>query len=173
VAARVRQQGVRDVHDFPEPGIVFKDLSPLLRDSHLLAETIEMLAEPFVGSPPSVVVGIEARGFIFGTLIARALSVGFVPLRKPGKLPGRAYSVDYDLEYGSATLQMHEDALGAGDSVLLVDDLLATGGTAQAGLALIERAGARLTGAAFVVELEKLRGRERLGCTRVHSLLCC
>ncbi len=162
---------IRDIPDFPKPGILFKDLTPLLRDPVALNVAIEALAEPFRDAGVTAVAGMEARGFIFGTLVAAALGVGFVPLRKPGKLPAATHSVAYDLEYGSATLEIHRDALDASDRVLLVDDLMATGGTAAASLALVRLTGATVLGCAFVIELDFLNGRAALGDCRVHSLL--
>jgi adenine phosphoribosyltransferase len=162
---------IRDIPDFPSAGIMFKDLTPLLGNHQALAETTRLLAAPFRDADIRAVVGMEARGFIFGSLVAQALGVGFVPLRKPGKLPAETYSVSYDLEYGSAELHMHQDALRAGQSVLLVDDLIATGGTAAASIKLVERAGATIAGCAFVVELDFLAGRVALGDVSVHSLV--
>ena len=162
---------IRDIPDFPKPGILFKDLTPLLRDPIALKVAIEGLAQPFRDAGVTAVAGMEARGFIFGTLVAAALGVGFVPLRKPGKLPAATHSVAYDLEYGSATLEIHQDALEASDRVLLVDDLMATGGTAAASLALVRLTGATVLGCAFVIELDFLNGRAALGDCRVHSLL--
>jgi adenine phosphoribosyltransferase len=162
---------IRDIPDFPKPGILFKDLTPLLRDPVALKVAIEGLAQPFRDAGVTAVAGMEARGFIFGTLVAAALGVGFVPLRKPGKLPAATHSVAYDLEYGSATLEIHQDALEASDRVLLVDDLMATGGTAAASLALVRLTGATVLGCAFVIELDFLNGRAALGDCRVHSLL--
>lgn len=162
---------IRDIPDFPKPGILFKDLTPLLRDPVALNVAIQALAEPFRDAGVTAVAGMEARGFIFGTLVAAALGVGFVPLRKPGKLPAATHSVPYDLEYGSATLEIHQDALEANDRVLLVDDLMATGGTAAASLALVRLTGATVLGCAFVIELDFLNGRAALGDCRVHSLL--
>jgi len=162
---------IRDIPDFPKPGILFKDLTPLLRDPVALNVAIQALAEPFRDAGVTAVAGMEARGFIFGTLVAAALGVGFVPLRKPGKLPAATHSVAYDLEYGSATLEIHQDALDARDRVLLVDDLMATGGTAAASLALVRLTGAAVLGCAFVIELDFLNGRAALGDCRVHSLL--
>ncbi len=164
---------IRDIPDFPKPGIVFKDLTPLMRDARLLRAAAEELARPFITDGVTVVLGMEARGFIFGSLVAAELDAGFVPLRKPGKLPYLTHRVSYDLEYGSAALEMHQDAVGPGDRVLLVDDLIATGGTAAASLALAARNGASVVGAAFVVELDFLDGRRALGDCRVHSLVRC
>lgn len=162
---------IRDIPDFPHAGILFKDLTPLLRDASTLASTIDALIEPFRGAAISAVLGMEARGFIFGALAAQALGAGFVPLRKPGKLPAATLAVSYELEYGATTLHMHTDALTAADRVLLVDDLIATGGTAAASLALARMTGATICGAAFVVELDFLDGRAKLGDCRVHSLV--
>jgi adenine phosphoribosyltransferase len=162
---------IRDIPDFPKPGILFKDLTPLLRDPVALKVAIDALSLPFRDAGVTAVAGMEARGFIFGTLVAAALGVGFVPLRKPGKLPAATHSVAYDLEYGSAALEIHQDALDASDRVLLVDDLMATGGTAAASLALVRLTGATVLGCAFVIELDFLNGRAALGDCRVHSLL--
>ena len=164
---------IRDIPDFPKPGILFKDLTPLMRDPVALRMTTDALAAPFREAGVTAVVGMEARGFIFGTLVAAALNVGFVPLRKPGKLPAATHAVAYDLEYGSATLEMHQDALDASDRVLLVDDLMATGGTAAASLALVRQTGATVVGCAFVIELDFLQGRGALGDCPVHALLHC
>ena len=146
-------------------------MTPLLGDSRALGTATRLLADPFRDAGITAVLGMEARGFIFGALVAQALDVGFVPLRKPGKLPSTTYSESYELEYGSAALHMHTDALGPQDSVLLVDDLIATGGTAAASLALARRAGANIVGCAFVVELDFLNGRDVLGDCRVHTLV--
>ena len=162
---------IRDIPDFPEPGIVFKDLTPLLRDHGVLKLTTQHLIEPFRERHVTVVVGMEARGFIFGALAAMELGVGFVPLRKPGKLPAATHSVNYDLEYGTASLHMHTDALEGGDRVLLVDDLIATGGTAAASIELASQSGAEIVACAFVVELEFLHGRRALGDCDIHSLV--
>ena len=162
---------IRDIPDFPKPGILFKDLTPLMRDPAALRATTRALAEPFRDAGVTAVLGMEARGFIFGSLVAVELGVGFVPLRKPGKLPAATHAVSYDLEYGSASLEIHADALTADDRVLLVDDLMATGGTAAASLALARRTGASVAGCAFVVELDFLNGRAALGECAVHSLV--
>ena len=165
------QTRIRDIPDFPKPGILFKDITPVLSDPLALKEAVTLLSAPFVGAQITAVAGMEARGFIFGALVAQALEVGFVPLRKPGKLPYTVHTVSYDLEYGSATLEVHSDALTSGDRVLLVDDLLATGGTAKASCQLIEALGAEVAALAFMVELKELGGRERLAPHPVHSLL--
>ena len=162
---------VRDIPDFPKPGILFKDLTPLIRDADALHLAVTQLALPFYGLGISAVVGMEARGFIFGPLVARELGAGFVPLRKPGKLPYNVKQISYDLEYGSAALEIHADALSAGDRVLVVDDLLATGGTAKASCELVQGLDAAIVGCAFVVELDFLKGRDCLAAYPVHALL--
>jgi len=162
---------VRDIPDFPRPGILFRDLTPLMADGELLRSTAAALAEPFRGRGITKVAGMEARGFIFGTLVAYVLGVGFIPLRKAGKLPYQTHRAAYALEYGDAMLEMHVDAAAQDDNILLVDDLMATGGTAAASCDLITRAGAKVAGCAFVVELDFLNGRQLLAPHRVHSLL--
>jgi len=165
------QARIRDIPDFPKPGIIFKDITPLMKDPAAMRLAIHQLLHPFLGDSISAVAGMEARGFIFGSLVAWELGVGFVPLRKPGKLPHDTHSTSYDLEYGSATLEVHRDALGKGDRVLLIDDVLATGGTAAASCQLVEELGAEVIGCAFVIELDFLNGRSRLANRVVHSLL--
>ncbi len=165
------KQSIRNIPDFPKPGIQFKDITPLLKDPSMLRLAVHQLIQPFLGKPITAVVGMEARGFIFGSLTAWELGVGFIPLRKPGKLPYEVQSAQYDLEYGSAALEVHVDALAARDRVLLVDDLIATGGTAAASCELIEKLGAEVVGCAFVVELDELLGREKLSDYQVHSLI--
>jgi adenine phosphoribosyltransferase len=162
---------IRDIPDFPKPGIVFKDLTPLIRDPATLRLATMELVKPFRDTGITAVAGMEARGFIFGSLAAHELGAGFVPLRKPGKLPYQVEALSYDLEYGSATLEIHIDGVGKKDRVLLVDDLIATGGTALASCRLIEKLGATLVACAFVVELDFLYGREKLDGYRVHSLV--
>ena len=162
---------IRDVPDFPKPGILFKDITPLIGDAEGLRSTLDLLAEPYSGKGVTAVVGMESRGFIFGVSVAERLGVGFVPVRKPGKLPAETVSEEYELEYGTDTLQMHKDALGPNDKVLVVDDLLATGGTAAATVRMIESVGASVIGIAFVIELDFLKGRERLGDHDLCSLL--
>lgn len=162
---------IRDIPDFPKPGIVFKDITPLVKDPAALRLAVHQLLHPFLGRDITAVAGMEARGFIFGSLVAWELGVPFVPLRKPGKLPYDVQSISYDLEYGSAELQVHIDAFDQNDKVLLIDDLLATGGTAKASCELIEKLGAKIVACAFVVELDFLGGRERLQDYEVHSLL--
>ena len=153
---------IREVPDFPKPGILFKDITTLVGDAGGLRRAIACLAEPFRDARIDKVVGIESRGFIFGAAVADRLGAGFVPARKPGKLPASTVRIDYALEYGTDALEMHEDAIGADQRVLIVDDLLATGGTARATADLVTGRGARVHAFAFLVELDALRGRERL-----------
>ncbi len=164
---------IREVPNFPKPGITFKDFTPLLADPASLALSVELMANPFRGKGIQMVVGAESRGFIFGIAIAQALSVGFVPIRKPGKLPRSVRGVDYSLEYGSDRLEIHSDALGPGMRCLLVDDLLATGGTMAAACELTSLSGATIAGIAVLIELTFLPGRA--GLTKygaaVHSVL--
>jgi adenine phosphoribosyltransferase len=162
---------IRDIPDFPKPGILFKDITPVLQDPVALRLAVEHLHKPFQNQEITAVAGMEARGFIFGSLVAWEMGVGFVPLRKPGKLPYDVKSISYDLEYGSATLEIHTDALKSGDRVLIIDDLLATGGTALAGCKLVESLGAEVVACAFMVELDDLGGREKLDRWTIHSLL--
>jgi adenine phosphoribosyltransferase len=163
---------IRAVPDFPSPGVVFRDVTPLLADAGAFARCIDALAEPWQGSGVQAVCGIEARGFIFGAALAQKLHAGFVPLRKPGKLPPPVVSVDYQLEYGSDRLQAQRDALKPGERVLLIDDVLATGGTLAAARMLVEQLGAELVGASVVIELAGLRGRDRWpGNKPLHGLL--
>jgi adenine phosphoribosyltransferase len=153
---------LRDIPDFPKPGVVFKDFTPLIADGQALGELVRDIAGRYAGQV-DVVVGIEARGFILAAPVALALGVGFVPVRKPGKLPSQTRSVSYALEYGEETLHMHLDALAPGDRVLVVDDVLATGGTARATVDLVEQAGAIVHGLAVLLELSFLPGRDALG----------
>jgi adenine phosphoribosyltransferase len=163
---------VRDVPDFPKPGILFKDITPLLRDPTSLKAVLDLLAALFTGSGVTAVAGMESRGFIFGVPVAERLGVGFVPIRKPGKLPAAKVREEYALEYGTDALEMHADALGPSDRVLIVDDLLATGGTAAAAVRMIRGVGAQVAGIEFVIELDALNGRDRLAnVQRVHSLI--
>jgi len=162
---------VRDVPDFPKPGILFRDLTPLMGDGVAMREAIDMLAEAAARHRPELVVAIESRGFIFGAPVAASLGVGFVPVRKPGKLPHKTRRREYDLEYGTDALEMHADAVVHGARVVVVDDLLATGGTAAATVELVREIGGHVVGAAFVVELELLRGRDRLAGVPIDALL--
>ncbi|MFT7460536.1 MAG: adenine phosphoribosyltransferase [Planctomycetota bacterium] len=165
------QASIRNIPDFPKTGIQFKDITPLVKDPVMLKKAVKLLIQPFLDEKLTAVVGMEARGFIFGSLAAWELGVGFVPLRKPGKLPYAVKSASYDLEYGSAELEIHIDALSNGDRVLLVDDLIATGGTALASCELIKKLGAEIVACAFVIELDELGGRQRLADHKVHSLI--
>jgi adenine phosphoribosyltransferase len=162
---------IREVPDFPKKGILFYDITTLLKDKAGFAWLIDALAERYIGKKIDLVLGMEARGFIFAPALAYRLNAGFVPVRKPGKLPAEAVKVSYDLEYGSNTLEVHKDAIGKGQRVLIVDDLLATGGTAAATAQLASSLGAEIAGLAFVVELDFLKGREKLAKYDVFSLL--
>jgi adenine phosphoribosyltransferase len=161
---------LRDIPDFPEPGVSFKDFTPLLSDGAALRAVVRDIATRRAGSI-DLVVGIEARGFILGAAVAYELGTGFVPVRKAGKLPGDVLHVDYELEYGTATIEVHADAFVAGARVLVVDDILATGGTAVATCDLLERAGAKVVAFEAVAELGFLRGRERLAAREVHTIV--
>ena len=162
---------IRDVPDFPKPGIVFKDITPLLVEPRAFDEAVRALAAYARPLDVELIVAAEARGFIFGGALARELGVGFVPARKPGKLPAETISVQYGLEYGLDTLELHADALSGGTRVLIHDDVLATGGTAKAKIDLVEQLGGRVAGCAFVVELEFLNGRELLAGYDVRALV--
>jgi adenine phosphoribosyltransferase len=161
---------LRDIPDFPTPGIVFKDVTPLLADGAAFGAVVRDMAERWRGAV-DIIVGIEARGFIFGAAVAHELGIGFVPVRKAGKLPGRTASVSYDLEYGSATIEIHEDAFVGGERVLVIDDVLATGGTAEATCQLLEGAGAEVVAFEAVIELGFLHGRDRLRDRKIHTTL--
>ncbi len=163
--------GVRDVPDFPAAGVVFKDISPLLADPGAFALAVRLLSQPFDAAGVDKVVGIEARGFIFGAPIAQRLGAGFVPMRKAGKLPAATVSESYDLEYGSAAVEVHADAFAPGERVLVVDDVLATGGTAAAAVSLVARAGGEVVGCSFLIELGFLDGRSRLTDHDVTTVL--
>ena len=162
---------IRDIPDFPKKGIVFKDITPLLRDWDAFGAAIEQLVEPYKSSPPDLVVAVEARGFIFATPMAQALDCGFAPVRKPGKLPAETASREYELEYGSDEVEIHIDAVESGDRVLIVDDLLATGGTAAATAELVEDLGGEVVGLAFLIELDFLQGRAKLQEYDVHTVI--
>jgi adenine phosphoribosyltransferase len=162
---------IREVPDFPKKGILFYDITTLLKDKAGYATLIDQLAERYIGKQVDLILGMEARGFIFGPALAYRLNAGFVPVRKPGKLPAATARVDYDLEYGSNALEMHKDAIEKGQRVLIVDDLLATGGTAEATTKLATSLGAEIAGLAFVVELDFLKGRDKLKPYDVFSLL--
>jgi len=165
------QKFIRDIPDFPIKGIIFKDITPLLLDTAALKRTIRLLGEPYAGDKPDVVVGVEARGFIFGCAVACELGTGFIPIRKPGKLPHETASATYDLEYGTDKIEMHVDAIKDGAKVLMVDDLLATGGTMAAACELVENQGGNIIGISFLIELGFLNGREKLGDYDIRSLI--
>lgn len=162
---------IRDVADFPKPGILFKDITPLLQSPEGLRESVEGLERAVDPDTYDLVVGIESRGFIFGTALAHHLNKGFIPIRKPGKLPWKTASESYELEYGTDTIEIHVDATDSGRRVLMVDDLLATGGTMEAALKLVRRIGGEPVACAFVLELSFLPGREKLGDIPIHSLI--
>ncbi len=162
---------IRSVPDFPKPGVLFRDITPLLADPSGLAMAVELMAQPFRGNHVDLVVGAESRGFIFGTAIAKVLSVGFVPVRKPGKLPYQTWHREYALEYGTDALEMHKDAIQPGRNVLIVDDLLATGGTLGACCDLVRDAGAKIEAVAVLIELAELNGRAHLGDCSVYSVI--
>ncbi|MBT4485473.1 MAG: adenine phosphoribosyltransferase [Candidatus Latescibacteria bacterium] len=162
---------IRDVPDFPKPGIIFKDITPLLNNPQAFTEAVKLICKPVEKLGITHVVGIESRGFIFGTPVAIELGASFVPVRKPGKLPCETLSESYSLEYGTDSIEIHKDALGKGDRVLLVDDLLATGGTMSAAVKLVEKSGAQIIKIAFVIELAFLKGREKIACYDIATLL--
>ncbi|MEM6634298.1 MAG: adenine phosphoribosyltransferase [Pseudomonadota bacterium] len=163
---------IRTIVDFPHEGIMFRDVTTLFADARGFRMAIDQLLLPYAGQPIDKVVGLEARGFILGGAVAHQLTLGFVPIRKKGKLPGTTISQDYELEYGEAIVEVHDDAIQPGERVLVVDDLLATGGTAEAGIKLIERLGGEIVGCAFVIDLPELGGRSRLEALgmEVHTL---
>jgi len=162
---------IRDVNNFPKPGIVFKDVTPVLLKVELFAQAVALMADPYRDARITRVVSIESRGFLFGAPIALELGAGLVPIRKPGKLPAATQRVEYALEYGTDVLEMHHDAVRPGDRVLVVDDVLATGGTANAAAQLVGGTGAAVAGFSFLIELDFLKGRQRLQGRRVEALL--
>lgn len=162
---------IRDIPDFPQPGIMFRDVTPLLADKDALSSAIDAMVAPFRGQPIDIVAAVEARGFIFGSAVARALGAGFVPIRKKGKLPWKTAQLRYDLEYGQDVLEVHCDAAAAGATVLMVDDLLATGGTMAAACGLMQNLGAKIAGLSFLVELTALCGRDKLTPFSIHSVI--
>ncbi len=165
------KRAIREVPDFPKPGIGFKDITPILLDARLFGRAAELMAAPYAGAGITRVVSIESRGFIFGAPIALKLGAGLVPIRKPGKLPAATQRVDYALEYGTDALEMHNDAVGPRDRVLVIDDVLATGGTAAAAAQLVGGSGGAVVGFSFLIELDFLKGRQRLPGQRVEALL--
>lgn len=163
---------IRDIPDFPKPGIVFKDMTTLLKNAEAFTYTIDVLAEKFAAMKPKYIVGIEARGFVLGAAIAHKLKIGFIPIRKPNKLPHKVEKAVYDLEYGTDCVEIHVDAVDKGDRVILIDDLLATGGTAEAASRLLKTIGAEVVGIGFVVELSFLKGRAKMPAgTEVFSII--
>lgn len=162
---------VRNVVDFPKPGIVFRDITTVIRDPQALRSTVRLMADPFRNADVALVAGIESRGFIFGAAMAIELGVGFVPIRKPGKLPADTTSESYQLEYGTDAIEIHTDAIEPGQRVLMVDDLLATGGTMAAACRLVERLGGQIVGISFLIELEFLGGRKKLGDYPINSII--
>jgi adenine phosphoribosyltransferase len=171
MSAAKLEEALRRVPDFPKKGIVYIDITPILQDAELFKLTIDLLAEKYIDSPPDYIAAIDARGFIFGGALATKLGCGFVPIRKKGKLPYKTLNEKYDLEYGSAELEVHIDAVPAGAEVLLVDDLLATGGTTAAAVKLLEKLEAKIIGIEFVIELDFLNGRQALGNYPVDSII--
>ena len=165
------KQHIRHVPDFPKAGILFYDITTLLRDPMGFRTAIEMLATPYIGQRIDAVVGIESRGFILGGAVAQRIGAGFIPVRKPGKLPARALKESYNLEYGKDALEIHEDAIEAGQRILVVDDVLATGGTAAATAQLVKKLGGELHGLAFLIELVALNGKDRLAGEQVYAVL--
>ena len=165
------KQHIRHVPDFPKPGILFYDITTLLKNAEGLKATIDRLAAPYQGAKIDAVIGIESRGFILGSAVAERLGAGFIPVRKPGKLPSKAIKETYDLEYGKDALEMHADAIAKGERVLIVDEVLATGGTAAAAVQLVKKGGGELQGLAFLIELTGLQGKSKLPGERVFSVL--
>ena len=165
------KRAIREVADFPKPGIGFKDITPILLEASLFGRAVDLMAAPYAGAGISKVVSIESRGFIFGAPIALRLGAGLVPIRKPGKLPAATQRVEYALEYGTDALEMHNDAVGPRDRVLIVDDVLATGGTAAAAAQLVGATGGAVVGFSFLIELDFLKGRQRLPGRRMEALL--
>ena len=162
---------IREIPDYPKPGILFYDITTLLKDPVGLHWAVDILANTFLAQKIDRVIGIEARGFIFATMVAYRLNAGFVPARKPNKLPAAHASMSYNLEYGKDAIEIHRDAISSGQEVLIIDDLLATGGTAAATARLVESLGGRVAGIGFVIELEELKGRDKLSQYAIHSLL--
>ena len=167
------QDYIRTIPDFPHEGIMFRDVTTLFADPRGFRMAIDQMLHPYAGVKIDKVVGLEARGFIMGGAIAHQLSVGFVPIRKKGKLPGKTLSQDYTLEYGQATMEIHDDAIEAGERVLVVDDLLATGGTAEAGIKLLERLGAQIVSTSFIIDLPALGGRKKLEAMGMDVQILC
>jgi adenine phosphoribosyltransferase len=167
----VLQRYIRSIPDWPKKGVLFRDITPLLADPEAFAAAVDALCDGFAGIGVEYVAAVEARGFIFGAAVARKLGVGFVPIRKQGKLPFKTESVSYDLEYGTDTLEVHSDAIRRGEKVLMVDDLLATGGTMAAACKLIEKIGGQIAGITFLIELGELAGREKLRAYSINTVI--
>lgn len=165
------EAAIRDIVDFPKPGIIFKDITPLLKSKDLFREIIDLMCEPYKDNPPDYFIGIEARGFIFASAMAYKMGCGTILVRKKGKLPYKTYEKSYALEYGSATIEMHIDSIDPGEKVVIVDDLLATGGTASATVKLVEKFDAEILGVDFLIELVFLSGREEFGEYSINSLI--
>lgn len=162
---------IRDIPDFPTEGVLFRDITPLLANAEALAKAIELLAAPYMEDGIDIVAAVEARGFIFGSAVAKALGAGFVPIRKKGKLPFDTHSVSYGLEYGKDVVEVHTDAVSSGTNVLMVDDLLATGGTMAAACELIENLGGNIVGLTFLIELAGLKGRDKFSQYDIHTVI--
>lgn len=166
------KNSIREVQDFPKPGILFRDITTALKEPETLKVIVDYLCDQFKDIKIDYIAGIESRGFIFGMPMAYKMNAGFVPVRKPNKLPAETISQEYELEYGTDKIEIHKDAFGAGDNVLIIDDLLATGGTAEAACKLVKKTGANLVGVGFLIELEALKGREKLqDCGKIVSML--
>ncbi len=161
---------IREISDFPKKGILFRDITPLLRNHELLTEAIDLMAGNYAKYDPTVIVGLESRGFLFGMALAFRMGLGFAPIRKKGKLPYKTFSASYELEYGTDSIEIHQDAIKKGDKVIIVDDLLATGGTAVAAINLIKNFDAEILGLEFLIELESLKGREKLKGYNVNTI---
>ncbi|NOZ56886.1 MAG: adenine phosphoribosyltransferase [Calditrichaeota bacterium] len=165
------KKSIRSIPDFPKPGIVFRDITTLLKDAKAFRQAVDEMADAFADKKPELVVGVESRGFIFGGAMAYKLGIGFVPVRKPGKLPAETVRAEYELEYGKDAIEIHKDAIQPGQKVLLVDDLLATGGTMAATVELVKQLGAEIVGIVFLIELSFLNGREKLAGYPVKALI--
>ena len=162
---------IRDIPDYPKKGILFRDITPLLLDAKIFSEVVDVMAERYRNNLPSRIIGIESRGFIFGMVLAYKLGLGFVPIRKKGKLPHKTFETSYDLEYGTAAIEIHRDALTPNDKVVIVDDLLATGGTVAAAISLVNKFDAQIIGVDFVIELTSLKGRDKLQNYPVNAIV--
>lgn len=167
----ILEKSIKNIPDFPKPGIIFRDITSLIQDKKAFQKSVDLLLKQYKGKKIDKVVGVEARGFIFGAAIAYKIGAGFIPVRKKGKLPRKTISAAYELEYGTDTLEIHEDAIAAGESILIIDDLLATGGTVKAVTELVKKLGGKIKGIGFVIELVDLKGREKLKGYPVTSLV--